>query len=48
MRRPDFGRPPAPLMAQHLHDDAVDGLENEGVHHGLQAELEPESSDPLR
>ena len=36
-----------PLMAQHLHDDTVDGLENEGVHHGLQAKLKPESGDPL-
>ena len=28
MRQPNFGRPLAPLVAQHLHDDAVDGLEN--------------------
>ena len=47
MRQPNFGRPLAPLVAQHLHDDAVDGLENEGVHHGLQVELELKRGDPL-
>ena len=49
MGQPNFGRPPAPLVPQHLHDDAdaIDGDIAEGVHHGLQAELELELGDPL-
>ena len=46
MGRLNFGRLFAPYITQHLHDDAVDGLAVEGVHHGLQAE--PKLDDPLR
>ena len=38
MGRPDFGQPPAPLAAQHLEHDAVDGLPAEQLDHGLQDE----------
>ena len=49
MGRLDFGRPPAPPVAQHLHDDinVVDGDAGEGLQHGLLVELEPEPADPL-
>ena len=26
MGRPDFGRPPVPIVVPHVHDDVVDGL----------------------
>ena len=41
MGQPNFGRPPAPQIAQHLHDDVdvVDGDAAEGLWHGLLAEL---------
>ena len=49
MGLPDFGQPPTPLIAQHLHDEVnvVDGDVAEGVHHGLLVEPEPELGDPL-
>ena len=56
MGRPNFGRPTAPPIAQHLHDDAdaIDGDVAEGLQHELptkpkvEAEAELESDDPLR
>ena len=56
MGRLDFGRPTAPPIAQHLHDDSdvVDGGAAEGLQHGLLAEpkdeaksAELEPTDPL-
>ena len=26
MGRPDFGRPPVPIVVPHVHDEVVDGL----------------------
>ena len=26
MGRPDFGRPPVPIVVSHVHDDVVNGL----------------------
>ena len=38
MGRPNFGRPPTPLAAQHLEHDVTDDLPAEQLDHGLQDE----------
>ena len=47
MGRLDFGQPPAPPIAQHLHDDTdvVDGDAVEGLQHGLPTDPDPEPTD---
>ena len=51
MGRPDFGRPTAPPIHHHLHDDGdvVDGDAIEGMQHGLPAkpEIQAKSVDLL-
>ena len=51
MGQPDFGRPSAPPVPYHLHDDgdAVDGEAVEGIQHGLpvEPEVKAESTNPL-